>query len=401
MYAAFLKGIDALTLERDVLASHIARRPFASLADAAQEADQAGSFSDAEFTAGLKDCLATGAFRLVLVLDEAPPGLVQLVGYLESISAGIILDLITVSTYQVGAEQILVPQRVDPEHAPELPAVRRANGTDRTRPHKRPTPIDGADRFAEAVERTEGATHEALAGLLTWAKELEQRQLATLKSVLGDGRQVLLVWLPGEKAGLLSIWSDAGASVSLWRSVFVRHAWEQIEAIEQQTGKPMGQGSAVANRSPELLGAPLTAAYEEANANPAEWDGRTYYVSFGEGPNRSWDDARKFGSVAAGGGSWYAKTLRQLTAGNRVFAYSSKGNGVGGYVGLGEVTGQAVCCLNGARPRSLGRLAFGRTWLSPPPRTAAGRQSPCREVPAKEKIEVAERLVDLAVLMGV
>jgi hypothetical protein len=341
MYAAFLKGVDARALEREILASHIARGPFASLVDAAREADQTGDFAEGDFTSALEDCLATGAFRLVLVLDEAPAELVQLVGYLESISVGVILDLVTVSTFEVGAEQILVPQRVDPEHASDVMPVRAATGGGRAGRPSRPKPIDGADQFVEAVRRTEGTTRDALERLVAWAEELERRQLATLKSVLGDERQILLVWLPGEKAGLVSIWNDNGASISLWRSVFARHAWEQIEPIESLTAKPMGQGSTIADPTPELL-ALLTAAYERATASSPEWDGRTYYVSFGEGEHRSWDDARKYGFVAAGGGAWYSKTLRQLKPGDRVFAYISKGNGVGGYVGLGEVTGHAM-----------------------------------------------------------
>jgi|GEM_PF-464287 len=341
MYAAFLKGVDARTLEREVLRTHIARRPFASLVDAAREADQTGEFSDQDFHEALEDCLATGAFRLVLVLDEAPPELVQLVGYLESISAGVVLDLITVSTYQVGDEQILVPQRVDPEHVPEAKAVRTARASSGAARAARPTPIDGADQFAQSIERADGSTRDALRRLLDWAEQLEARQLATLKSVLGDDRQILLVWIPGQKAGLVSIWHDKGVSISLWRSVFARLAWEQIEEIEQLTGRPMGQGTTI-GEVPDTLLSLLTAAYEQANANAPQWDSRTYYVSFGDGPNRNWDDARTYGFVAAGGGAWYSKTLKQLQAGHRVFAYISKGNGVGGYVGLGEVTGPAV-----------------------------------------------------------
>ena len=341
MYAAYLRGLDAEALEREVLASHISRRPFRSLIEAAREADQTGDFEEHEFAAALGDCLATGAFRLVLVLDEAPAELVQLVGYLESISAGVILDLITVSTYEVGDEQILVPQRVDPEHAPDVPTVASSSSSARSSRTVKPKPIDGSEPFAEAIERTEGEARHTLARLLAWARDLETGGLATLKSVLGDGRQILLVWLPGEKAGLVSIWNDNGAYVSLWRSVFARHAWERIEPIEAMTGKPMGQGSTISSPDDELLDV-LAAAYQDAQANDGEWDGRTYYVSFGEGPERSWDDARNYGFVSAGGGAWYSKTLRQLKAGNRVFAYIPKGNGVGGYVGVGEVTGPAV-----------------------------------------------------------
>jgi hypothetical protein len=92
---------------------------------------------------------------------------------------------------------------------------------------------------------------------------------------------------------------------------------------------------------------------------PPQWDGLTYFVSFGEGPNRNWDDAREYGFVAAGGGSWYSKKLRQLQPGNRVFAYIPKGNGVGGYGGLGEVTGPAVMVLSSGGGRVLSAAVAG------------------------------------------
>ena len=159
----------------------------------------------------------------------------------------------------------------------------------------------GSDQFAQAIDRAEEGTRQSLRRLLAWAEELERRQLATLKSVLGDGRQILLVWLPSEKAGLVSVWNDAGASISLWRSVFARHAWEQIEPIEEVTGKPMGQGSTITQPTDELL-ALLTAAYESANENTVESDGQDVLRELRRGPNRNWDDAREYGFVAAGGG---------------------------------------------------------------------------------------------------
>jgi hypothetical protein len=337
-YAAYLRGVSPDSLEREILRPHLDQRPFGSLAEAAREADQTGEFDDQAFGEGLAASLGAGAFRLVLVLDEAPAELVQLVGYLETISAGVVVDLISVSAYDVGDEQILVPQRVDPEHDASVTAVRTEAPTRRA---TKPKPVDGTEPFEQAIERTDGATQDSLRRLLAWARELENRKLATLKTVLGEGRQILLVWLPGEKAGLVTIWNDSGAYISLWRSVFVRHAWEQIDPIERLTAKPIGQGTSVPE-PPEALLDRLTAAYESAAKNSPEWDSRTYYVSFGEGPNRNWDDARTYGFVAAGGGAWYSRTLRQLEPGNRVFAYISKGNGVGGYVGVGDVTGPAV-----------------------------------------------------------
>src|SRR5699024_1641140 len=150
----------------------------------------------------------------------------------------------------------------------------------------------------------------------------------------------LLVWLPGAKAGLVSIWNDGGCYVSLWRSVFVRHAWEYIAPVEALVGQPIGQGNTVRDPSQELMDL-IRQAYEEAARQTPSWDGKSDYVAFGEGHERNWDDARAYGFVAAGGGAWYSKTLKQLEPGHRVFVYIPKGNGVGGYVGVGEVTGEA------------------------------------------------------------
>ena len=68
-----------------------------------------------------------------------------------------------------------------------------------------------------------------------------------------------------------------------------------------------------------------------------EWTGY-FYVNVGEGDRRSWDDCRRYGFVAAGGGRWYSDSLRKLKPGNKIYAYQ-KGSG---YVGLGKVVADAV-----------------------------------------------------------
>ena len=73
----------------------------------------------------------------------------------------------------------------------------------------------------------------------------------------------------------------------------------------------------------------------------APWNGLDWYVSFGEeAGGRSWDDARKYGFVSAGGGDWYSRTLRNLPLGARVFTFVP-GN-PRGYVGVGTVVATAV-----------------------------------------------------------
>lgn len=62
------------------------------------------------------------------------------------------------------------------------------------------------------------------------------------------------------------------------------------------------------------------------------WNGE-YYVSFG-GKSRSWDEARQFGFISGGGGSWYSQTLKLLKPGDRVWVKIPKT----GFVGVGRVT---------------------------------------------------------------
>ena len=62
------------------------------------------------------------------------------------------------------------------------------------------------------------------------------------------------------------------------------------------------------------------------------WNGE-YYVSFGE-EQRRWNDARKWGFISAGGGTWYTKTLELLSPGDRLWVNIPHV----GYVGVGVVT---------------------------------------------------------------
>ncbi|MGI8929095.1 MAG: endonuclease NucS domain-containing protein [Candidatus Limnocylindrales bacterium] len=75
-----------------------------------------------------------------------------------------------------------------------------------------------------------------------------------------------------------------------------------------------------------------------SKAGMEPWNGTDYYVAFGEGDHRNWEDAVRFGFVSAGGGKWYRKTLEALEPGHRVFAHIPGT----GYVGVGEVLTSAV-----------------------------------------------------------
>ena len=79
------------------------------------------------------------------------------------------------------------------------------------------------------------------------------------------------------------------------------------------------------------------AAAETKRAEYEPWNGE-WYVSFGHGDSRSWDDARRYGFISAGGGSWYSGTLRLLKSGDRIWA-KAPGHG---FVGVGIVAGEPV-----------------------------------------------------------
>ncbi len=67
------------------------------------------------------------------------------------------------------------------------------------------------------------------------------------------------------------------------------------------------------------------------------WNQRDFYISFGRGDSRRWEDARQYGFVAGGGDPWYSRTINALKEGHRVFVHIPGE----GYVGVGEVTGTA------------------------------------------------------------
>lgn len=77
-------------------------------------------------------------------------------------------------------------------------------------------------------------------------------------------------------------------------------------------------------------------------AGPKEpWNGE-FYVSFGEGNSRSWEDAVKYGFISAGGGPWYSRTLNLLSPNDRVWV-KIPGSG---FVGVGRVLGPPEAAAN-------------------------------------------------------
>jgi hypothetical protein len=109
--------------------------------------------------------------------------------------------------------------------------------------------------------------------LYQWATGLDQEALLKLSTYHGtSGVITLLMRLPGENAGLVTVYnSPGGAYLKLWRSVFERRAPRSIAPVEKIIGpNVIGQGTTLHSISDALLEC-LGGAYREANltdANP-------------------------------------------------------------------------------------------------------------------------------------
>ena len=228
-----------------------------------------GAFDSEEFTTAFDDHLKEGRFRLVFVLDAAPPELMALVSYLENVTNKLVIDLVTVGAFDVNGTSVMLPQRVTPErHEAAVEQARRSPAAERT---------PGCDVFLEGISAVGKGDAGNLQRLVDWARGLEGRGLARLETTRGKGgrRFVLLPLLPAEDRALVTIWNDGRASLVFARSVFERKARASIRPVEEllsdQLGQEfgMGNGNTVWGISDELLDV-LTKAYERAaESSPA------------------------------------------------------------------------------------------------------------------------------------
>jgi hypothetical protein len=80
----------------------------------------------------------------------------------------------------------------------------------------------------------------------------------------------------------------------------------------------------------------------------APWSGY-YFANAGLGEARSWEDMKRYGFIAAGGGEFYSKRLDQLTVGDKIFVYH-KGQG---YIGYGLITSGKIIASQFQTPKGL------------------------------------------------
>jgi len=257
-YAAYLYQLNYAQLE-SLLSSHLISAGASSLADRVTAVLQQ-PIEAVLFQKSVEDSLASGEFRLVLVLDEVPQDLVMVVGYLGAVAPGIIIDLVTVSAYNVGTDRIMVPQRIEPERVVSPP-------TDASTTKKpEPVPIVGADEFLSAIQDQPASARPMLESLVSWALALSDSGLATLRTVHGNTRKTLQVRIKGSDSGLATVTTDNGGSIWLWPSVFSKRAPHAEGELRALFGEKL-PNTIKADGITEALLTTLNMAYREATAS--------------------------------------------------------------------------------------------------------------------------------------
>lgn len=265
-YAAALHGLEAAQLESLVL-RYLTDHGFSSIVSAAKSADQEGTVEDDRFQSDLQTSLRDGNFRLVFVLDDAPPELVNLVAYLEAKIEKLDIDLITVRAYEVNGARVMLPQRVTPERV-------RAGVTTASSPVARAL-VDyttGAPAFESSIERARPENQPILRKMLEWARRLEAEGVVRLGTYQGvSARITLLVRFLDEYSGLVTIYNDHNsAHLQFHRSVFERRAPNHVESIEKVIAPAkLGKGTMVRDVNDRVLEAVAAAYLDAARAGGA------------------------------------------------------------------------------------------------------------------------------------
>ena len=172
-----------------------------------------------------------------------------------------------------------------------------------------------ADRLSQIYEKFSGGGNLGEAFKQRFNAELEEESL-------NQSHQIIIVAseLDPSTERIVDYLSKNGISINVLFFKVFQHGDEQflsrawlIDPSETQTN--------------------ATQATAGTSANAKEpWNGE-FYVSFGDPQSRVWEEARRYGFISAGGGSWYSQTLKQLQPGNRVWVKIP----ATGYVGVGIV----------------------------------------------------------------
>ncbi|RZU19766.1 hypothetical protein EV645_1984 [Kribbella rubisoli] len=259
-YAAYLRRLDSEGLFI-LLQDYLERHGYSSIADAAGAATEGDpNFDEDSFNVRLNEALSDGRLRAVVVLDEAPADLVDLVGYLQDVTSDrLALDLVVVTAYEVAGQRLLVPQLVEPDRT-QLTAESAGTG----KPSSASEILLGSDEFEGSIGTVAAEQQPSLRRLLEWAQGLQNDRLATLYTSIGKGRWVLNPRLPGQSRAMVSIWNDKGAYLSPYRTVFEQEAPTTLAKLDNVAPNEIGRGNYIHAQLDDALLGLLREAYVES-----------------------------------------------------------------------------------------------------------------------------------------
>jgi hypothetical protein len=175
----------------------------------------------------------------------------------------------------------------------------------------------------------------------SWVQTLSPAEVSAIYSQRHDGGDLAAAFLNRFKAPLEEAAVNASHSVVLVAA--------ELDAASERIVQYLGERGVAINvlffrvfefeghmiLSRAWLTDPIDMPTAPDPGDPKEpWNGE-YYVNFGDGESRSWEEAMQHGFVSAGGGAWYSRTLRNLSPGDRIWVRVPQV----GYVGVAKVTG--------------------------------------------------------------
>lgn len=166
-YASYIFRLSATAFE-ELMQPHVTERGHATVADAVAAEVGDGSFDIETFRNGMAEEFEKGNVRCVVVLDAAPTDLIELAGYLQTVTNDRLdIDLVTVMAYDVRGSRVLVPQLVEPERA-------LAASVSPSRIQREARPTSGSASFRDSIDSADPPIASCSAGCVTGQSDCSQ-----------------------------------------------------------------------------------------------------------------------------------------------------------------------------------------------------------------------------------
>jgi len=262
--------------------------------------------------------------RIILAAQEFPPEITATVMWLRSFQVDV--SCIRLTPYSLGDRLVLDSSVLIPLAEAQAFLIRRARkDVEQAAPEDAPA---NADTFIERADHGIRGLVQRLRAWLVTRADIREGVFKTLISYRAVSDNAWVTWIELTRREIRVALPPEADLVGLdfiptqygWNKVVVRNDNELDRVIE-------------------LLSIEYGVRYTTLKLHEAEpWNGRDFYVSFGVGAHRTWEDALRYEFISAGQGRWYSRTLETLEPGHRIFVNIPQT----GYVGVGIVKERAV-----------------------------------------------------------